>query len=151
MSNLKDKFKKFIQGPPKEEDEEDPVPLSWIDNTIQELNVTTKPEEKLKMSDFGPPPPKESRWKKIIPKWTPIQVPISMKIRRIIAFFMMMAFIISSYGSVISQYWAGLTVSVPTALLLFDYLNQTRAKKEQWRTDWFKLENAEKLDLDENK
>ena len=151
MTSIKDKIVGVFTKTDKKEDEEDPVPESWRDNTIQELSVTTKPEEKLKMSDFGPPPPKENRWKKMIPKWTPIQVPISMKIRRIFAFFMMMAFIISSYGSVISQYWAGLTVSVPTALLLFDYLNQTRAKKEQWRTDWFKLENAEKLDLDENK
>jgi hypothetical protein len=89
-----------------------------------------------------------------LPRWEPIHVPISMKIRRIVTFLLLISFCLSAIGSVqalvsstslISLQYAvaSLLVSAPTAIILLDYLFKTRALGERTRKKWYLVEEED--------
>lgn len=111
------------------------IPPEWLGK--QPL-APEEPKRKLKTPKLKRP---KLGLKSKIPKFEPIRVPHLLKVKRVVAFILFVLFCFQIWASLQQFYWEGLLLTVPTALIILDYLYKTRGSKQ--KVKWFELEDME--------
>jgi len=151
MSEILETLKELFK---KEEKETLEIPPEWRENmSPEELREAQEARaERIRQEEAENRPSRLAEFRNAMQNfdYEPLNVPISMKVRRIVAFLLMIMFLMATWGTITTGYLAGLIINLPTAYILFDYLAKTR-KNANWKKDWFILDDIEEIDLEEEK
>ena len=121
------------------------IPKEWLNGAVEKDEVKPEVETKVKRARLGFFTNRLPRLR--LPKVEPIHVPISLKLRRIIAFLLMISFFLSGISSVETIFKLKTTdtiiymlssslIEFTTAIILLDYLFKTRV--EMRSKEWYK-------------